>query len=99
MFDGVICGTPGPTNQIVVTGTCSTGDTGTPGNCTAGQPPATVCTSNAQCNVTCAEGLQELDTVAANLTGDDPSPNADTITQTEHQFTANVCLVQSGQSQ
>ena len=100
-FDGVICSTPAvPLGPIVTTaGTCSTGDTGTPGNCTAGKPPATACTSNAQCNVTCAEGLQERDMVTANLTGDDPSPNADTITQTEHQFTANVCLVQSGQSQ
>ncbi len=83
-FDGVICGTPGP---IVTTpGVC------TSGTCSAGNVGAS-CSTNSDCNVTCAEGLQNLDTVTANLTGDDPE---DTITQTENQFTANVCLVQSG---
>ena len=40
---------------------------------------------------TCAEGLSNVDTVTANLTGDDPG---DTINETANQFTANVCLVQ-----
>lgn len=41
----------------------------------------------------CSAGLTNVDTVTANLTGDDPG---DTINETAHQFTANVCLVQSG---
>jgi len=42
----------------------------------------------------CSFGLSNPDTVSAHLTGDDASPNADTITETDNQFTANVCLVQ-----
>ena len=45
----------------------------------------------------CAFGLSKPDPkgVTATLTGDDANP-ADTITETENPFTANVCLVQSG---
>lgn len=58
---------------------------GTPGPI----PPAT--------GATCAEGLQVMNTkVTPNLTGDDPAPNADTITVTANPFTTTVCLVQSG---
>lgn len=42
----------------------------------------------------CSYGLTNTDTVTANLTGDDAAPNADTITQTENPFIANVCLNQ-----
>lgn len=58
---------------------------GTPGPI----PPAT--------GATCAEGLQvQNTTVTPNLTGDDPAPNADTITTTATPFSAVVCLAQSG---
>ena len=44
---------------------------------------------------TCTEGLQVMNTkVTPNLTGDDPAPNADTITATANPFTAIVCLNQ-----
>jgi hypothetical protein len=58
---------------------------GTPGPI----PPAT--------GATCSEGLQvQNTTVTPNLTGDDPAPNADTITVTANPFSAVVCLNQSG---
>jgi hypothetical protein len=43
----------------------------------------------------CAAGLQIMDPngVNANLTGDDPAPNADTITQTDGSFTTTICLI------
>lgn len=43
---------------------------------------------------TCTYGLSKSDTVAAHLTGDDLAPNADTVSQTDNQFIANVCLTQ-----
>jgi len=45
----------------------------------------------------CAFGLSKPDTVTATLTGDETSAPLDQITETEVPFTANVCLVQSGQ--
>jgi hypothetical protein len=56
-----------------------------------------ICGTPSQISQTCAYGLQKPDLkgVTANLTGDDPSPNADTVTQIDNSFTASVCLVQS----
>ena len=45
----------------------------------------------------CLAGLSKPDTVnTTGLTGDDPAPNADKVTEKDNKFTANVCLVQSG---
>jgi len=77
LFDVLFCGAPNPAAEEFGTGTCSTGNTGVAGTCTAGQPGTVACTSNAQCDSTCT-GISHTDQLSANLTGDDTSP-ADTI--------------------
>lgn len=57
--------------------------------------PGPIPNSGANVGSICSEGVQVSNTtVSPNLTGDDPSPNADTITVSTNPFTATVCLNQ-----
>jgi hypothetical protein len=105
---GTTCGVAGSAGQGTLSGSPGAGafpktlaaGTGTPPTSDGGsytcQFDGVICGAPSSTAVAdCAEGLTNLDTVTANLTADEA---ADTITQNSHQFTANVCLVQSGSS-
>lgn len=55
-----------------------------------------ICGTPAPIAGVCASGITKSDTgVTANLTGDDPAPNADTISQTITPVTTDVCITPS----
>lgn len=90
-FAGVLCGTIGTVPEPG-TGTCSTGDTGDPGMCTAGQSSSTPCMSNAACDATCSGIGPQTDAVTAHLTGDE----GEAVSQTENPFYVSVCIAPTG---
>ena len=58
---------------------------------------AVICGTPAPIPGVCASGISKTDTgVNANLTGDDPAPNADVISQTITPVTTDVCITPSG---
>jgi hypothetical protein len=56
-----------------------------------------ICGTPAPIAGVCASGISKTDTgVTANLTGDDPAPNADTISETITPVTTDICVTPSG---
>ena len=84
-FDVQFCGNTGPVEEFG-TGVCTTG------TCTQGKTGS--CTKNSDCDLTCAVGITQTDTVDGTIVDGETNPTESgvVVTQVDHGLTVNECL-------